>query len=214
MIRAQNTNLVQVPFQELVKMRNRDLIFQCASKCVCLISMSYVFKTAVAPVEILAQGDSAKLLYEKALMDGFVTVYRGRILFIGQDGAGKTSLKKSLLGLRFDPKERSTEGIQVDPSTCEIEIDQIKNWCSTGENKPGLSEFVSRMLAERRYHAVLNEQNEDSGTESEEERPTKSNKESMVSLEAEDEKNTRMNEVCSFQFCISLCAPTKVVFLL
>ena len=36
----------------------------------------------------------------------------------------KTSLKKSLLGLPFNPKEQSTEEIQVDPSVCEIEVEQ------------------------------------------------------------------------------------------
>ena len=129
--------------------------------------------TVVAPAGIITLGDNAKVLYEKALKDGAVNVYRGRILFIGQDRAGKTSLKKSLLGLPFDPKEQSTEGIEVDPSMCEIEVDQIKNWRSTKENvnKPGLSEFskeISRMLAEKRYHAILGA---DSGTEDEEERP-------------------------------------------
>ena len=72
--------------------------------------------TPTAPVEIQAQGGVAKLLYEKALKEGSVNVYRGRILLVGQDRAGKTSLKKSLLGLPFNPKEPSTEGIQVDPS--------------------------------------------------------------------------------------------------
>ena len=65
-------------------------------------------------------------MYEKALKDGYVKVYRGRIILIGQDRAGKTSLKKSLLGLPFDPKEQSTEGIEVDPSRCEIDVDHIK----------------------------------------------------------------------------------------
>ena len=37
-------------------------------------------------------------------------------MLIGQDRSGKTSLKKSLQGLRFNPKENSTDGIDVDPS--------------------------------------------------------------------------------------------------
>ena len=37
-------------------------------------------------------------------------------MFIGQDRSGKTSLKKSLQGLRFNPKEDGTVGIDVDPS--------------------------------------------------------------------------------------------------
>ena len=80
-----------------------------------------------------------------------MTVYRGRILLIGQDRAGKTSLKKSLLGLPFDPKEQSTEGIEVQASTCEIEVEQVKNWNSTHENKPGLQEYsrdIARIVAE------------------------------------------------------------------
>ena len=140
------------------------------------------FGTVVAPAEIITLGINAKVLYEKALRDGAVNVYRGRILFIGQDRAGKTSLKKSLLGLPFDPKEQSTEGIEVDPSMCEIEVDQIKNWRSTRENKPGLSEFskeISRMLAEKRYHAILSA---DSGREDEEKRPA----------------GDLMNQVCTF----------------
>jgi len=81
-----------------------------------------------------------------------LNVYRGRILLIGQDRAGKTSLKKSLLGLPFDPKEQSTDGIEVQASTCEIEVEQVKNWHSTHENKPGLlecSKDISKIVAEK-----------------------------------------------------------------
>ena len=81
-----------------------------------------------------------------------MNVYRGRILLIGQDRAGKTSLKKSLLGVPFDPKQQSTEGIEVQASTCEIEVEQVKNWHSTHENKPGLvisSKDISKIVAEK-----------------------------------------------------------------
>ena len=37
-------------------------------------------------------------------------------MLIGQDRAGKTSLKRSLIGLPFNPKEKSTAGIEVDSS--------------------------------------------------------------------------------------------------
>ena len=87
------------------------------------------------------------------MKDGYVTVNRGRILLIGQDRAGKTSLKKSLLGLPFDSKEQSTEGIEVDPSKCKIDVDQAaSNWQSIGENKPGLlecSEDVAKIMVEK-----------------------------------------------------------------
>ena len=96
-----------------------------------------------------------QLAFERALKDGSVTVYRGRILLIGQDRAGKTSLKKSLLGLPFDSKEQSTEGIEVDPSKCEIDVDQAaRNWQSIGENKPGLlecSKDVAKIVTEKLF---------------------------------------------------------------
>ena len=89
------------------------------------------------------------------MKDGYVTVNRGRILLIGQDRAGKTSLKKSLLGLPFDSKEQSTEGIEVDPSKCKIDVDQAaSNWQSIGENKPGLlecSEDVAKIMVEKSF---------------------------------------------------------------
>ena len=87
------------------------------------------------------------------MKDGYVTVYRSRILLIGQDRAGKTSLKKSLLGLPFDSEEQSTEGIEVDPSKCEINVDQAaRNWQSISENKPGLlecSKDVAKTVVEK-----------------------------------------------------------------
>ena len=44
-------------------------------------------------------------------------------MLIGQEHSGKTSLKKSLQGLRFNPKENSTIGIDVDPSHFKVTTD-------------------------------------------------------------------------------------------
>ena len=93
------------------------------------------------PSEIKARGPESKRAYENALRNGKVKVYRGRIMLIGQDRAGKTSLKKNLLGLPFDPQEQSTDGIEVDPSKFEYDIDQVKNWKRT-DGKLGVSHFV------------------------------------------------------------------------
>ena len=101
--------------------------------------------------QLRPEGHKAQLAYERALKDGYVKVYCGRIMLIGQDPAGKTSLKKSLLGLPFDPEEQSTEGIKVDPSRCEIDVDLVRNWQSTNENKPGLldcAKDVAEIVAE------------------------------------------------------------------
>ena len=94
-----------------------------------------------------------QLAYEKALKGGYVTVYRCRVLLVGQDRAGKTSLKKNLLDLSFDFKEQSTKGSEVDPSQCEINFDQVVwNWQSVGEKNPALlecSKDVAKIIAEK-----------------------------------------------------------------
>ena len=103
----------------------------------------------LVPREIKAQGPEAKLAYRNALKTGKVKVYRARIMLIGQDRAGKTSLKKSFLGLPFDPEEDSTDGIEVDPSKFEVDIDQVKNWKRT-DKKLSVSQFaldLAKMVA-------------------------------------------------------------------
>ena len=103
----------------------------------------------LVPREIKAQGPEAKRAYENALKTGKVKVYRARIMLIGQDRAGKTSLKKSFLGLPFNPEEDSTDGIEVDPSKFEVDIDQVKNWKRT-DKKLSVSQFaldLAKMVA-------------------------------------------------------------------
>ena len=50
-------------------------------------------------------------------------------MLIGQGGAGKTSTKKSLKGICFDPNEARTDGIDVDPSHFKV---STETW-RTGE---------------------------------------------------------------------------------
>ena len=75
-------------------------------------------------------------------------------MLIGQDRAGKTSLKKSLIGLPFNPKEKSTDGIEVDPSKFQLDVGEVRNWQPIDERKQGLlgcSKDVAQMVAERMY---------------------------------------------------------------
>ncbi|XP_022809132.1 uncharacterized protein LOC111346088 isoform X2 [Stylophora pistillata] len=138
---------------------------------------------ATTPSEILAQGPSARLVYEKALTDGFVNVYRGRILLIGQDRAGKTSLKKTLLGLPFDFKEQSTDGIEIEPSKFEIEVERMKNWtptCAEKSNVTEFSEYMPKILASERYHCILGNAKENPGKKLEWAKPQKEADEGSV----------------------------------
>ena len=106
-------------------------------------------QTPLVPSEIKARGRKAMLAYKNALKTGKVKVYRARIMFIGQDRAGKTSLKNSFLGLPFDREQQSTDGIELDLSKFEVAVDQVSNWKRTDE-KLGVSKFahsLARMVA-------------------------------------------------------------------
>ena len=106
-------------------------------------------QTPLVPSEIKARGRKAMLAYKNALETGKVKVYRARIMFIGQDRAGKTSLKNSFLGLPFDREQQSTDGIELDLSKFEVAVDQVSNWKRTDE-KLGVSKFahsLARMVA-------------------------------------------------------------------
>ena len=70
----------------------------------------------MTPPEIDLRGPGALEAYNKALTEGKTRVKRIPIMLIGQERSGKTSLKKSLQGLQFNPNEDSTFGIDVDPS--------------------------------------------------------------------------------------------------
>ena len=73
-------------------------------------------------------------------------------MLIGQDRAGKTSLKKSLIGLPFNRNENSTEGIEVDPSIFQVRADQVKNWQPIDKSERGLlgcSNDVAQMVVEK-----------------------------------------------------------------
>ena len=75
---------------------------------------------------ILCRGPLAVEAYNKALKDGKADVKRVPVMIIGQNRAGKTSLKKSLKGETFSVMESSTEGIEMDPSYFKVSTDLWK----------------------------------------------------------------------------------------
>ena len=79
----------------------------------CINHFSFLFFPTVPP-EIVAQGPLALEAYNNALAEGQTCVKRVPLMLIGQARSGKTSLKKSLKGIRFNPEEDSTVGIDVD----------------------------------------------------------------------------------------------------
>ena len=106
-----------------------------------MLNIIHLNPLLLVPKEIQIQGHRAEAAFKQAMEKGSLEVYRGRIMLLGQDRAGKTSLKKCLLGIPFDPEEESTVGVNVEPTKFEVEIDQVKNWQSTDQKKLDVSEF-------------------------------------------------------------------------
>ena len=94
-----------------------------------MVFLTFFLGEATVPAEIRARGVEAELAFQRALQQNEpVNVCRGRVMIVGQERAGKTSLKKSLLGMPFNKEEESTVGIEVDPSKFEVNVDQVINW--------------------------------------------------------------------------------------
>lgn len=123
-------------------------------------------------------------------------------MLIGQDRAGKTSLKKSLIGLPFNPKESSTDGIEVDPSMFQLDVDEVKNWQPIDESKqgllPGCSTDVAQMVVEKLCIPVSHNWEEEEGKENDGQLDGHDNKneEELDDTDRENEDQDSIEQVC------------------
>ena len=121
-------------------------------------------------------------------------------MLIGQDRAGKTSLKKSLIGLPFNRKEKSTDGIEVDPSKFRLDVDEVRNWEPFDERKQGFlgcSKDVAQVVVKKMYDISVSRdsvQEEERGEEIVQNDYNKNRK--QVGADAEDEEVSLVNQVC------------------
>ena len=106
-----------------------------------------IYFVYVVPSEIRSRGPLAVQTYNSALKDGKTNIKRIPVMIIGQGRAGKTSLKKSLTGETFSATERSTEGIETDPSHFKVSTAIWK----TGERKKEI-DFDSKFFFD--HHAA------------------------------------------------------------
>ena len=67
------------------------------------------------PEYVRARGDKALEAYNRALEAGWTYDKRVKVLLVGQDRVGKTSLSKNIRGEPFDESEPSTEGVTMIP---------------------------------------------------------------------------------------------------
>lgn len=88
-------------------------------------------------------------------------VMRVPIMIIGQERAGKTSLKRSLKGQLFNPKEKSTDGIERDTSYFSV---TTEIWC-TGETKQEPDSDSAVSFHNRVAHVVVNNLKAEEATE-------------------------------------------------
>ncbi|XP_022808469.1 bromodomain-containing protein 4-like isoform X3 [Stylophora pistillata] len=79
------------------------------------------------PPYVLARGLVALAAYKRALEKGKTYDRRIKIVLIGQDRSGKTSLRRYLVGETFNEQEPSTDGIEMIPSIKNAETGAWKN---------------------------------------------------------------------------------------
>ena len=79
------------------------------------------------PDEIVSQGEAALRIYLSSCNGGTAVTVFLRVDVVGRDGAGKTSLTKSLTLQEFDPDEVSTRGVVFDPK-CQIIVKETCDW--------------------------------------------------------------------------------------
>lgn len=83
-------------------------------KVIYLFNIStFNFVSGVIPSYVLARGADAVAAFRRALEFGSIFDKRVKVVLIGQDRVGKTSLGKSLKGEPFDENEPSTDGVQM-----------------------------------------------------------------------------------------------------
>ena len=79
------------------------------------------------PDEIVSQGVTALQIYSSSCSEGTAVTVFLRVDVVGRDGAGKTSLTKSLTLQEFDPHELSTRAVVLDPK-CQIIVKEACDW--------------------------------------------------------------------------------------
>ena len=72
-------------------------------------------KLTSPPPEILRQGTKATLAFLQARLQDSQQQWISKLLFVGQGGVGKTSLRRTLRGVAFEPQESTTHGIEITP---------------------------------------------------------------------------------------------------
>ena len=112
-----------------------------------LIFRTFVFFSDYIPAYVLARGIKALEAYQRALDSGRTYDKRVKVLLVGQDRVGKTSLGKCLRGEPFNKDEPSTDGVQMIPAIKNAGIEAWKNPASL-ENTAVFDHKIAAKIAE------------------------------------------------------------------
>ena len=109
-------------------------------------------------------------------------------------------MKKSLIGLPFNRKEKSTDGIEVDPSKFQLDLDKVRNWQPIDKRKQGLlgcSRDVAQVVVEKMCYIsvsrdwVQEEERSEAIIQSDDNKNRK-----QVDTDGEKEEVSLVNQVC------------------
>ena len=92
-----------------------------------LLILEFVLFIETFPEEIVSQGETALRIYLSSCDEGSAVNVFLRVDVVGRDGAGKTSLTKSLTLQKFNRDEPSTRGVVFDPK-CQIIVKEACDW--------------------------------------------------------------------------------------
>ncbi|CAH3185864.1 unnamed protein product, partial [Porites evermanni] len=134
------------------------------------------------PSEIVARGIRATKAYNRALLEGKTCVRRVPVMIIGQDRTGKTSLKKSLKGETFNPNEKSTVGIETDPSYFKVSTDVWRTGVKSKGNKLEQTFSFEHQAAQMIFDSLRNRSTDYSEAKELTEKPNTSGSESQIDL--------------------------------
>ena len=144
------------------------------SYCICFIPS--------VPSEIVARGILATKAYNRALLEGKTYVRRVPVMIIGQDRTGKTSLKKSLKGETFNPNEKSTVGIETDPSYFKVSTDVWRTGVKSKGTKLEQTFSFEHQAAQMIFDSLRNRSTDYSEAKELAEKPNISGSESQIDL--------------------------------
>ena len=100
----------------------------------------------------------------------------------------------------FNPKEKSTDGIEVDPSKFQLDVDEVRNWQPIDDRKQGFlgcSKDVAQVVVETMNDTSINRdwvQEEERGDAILQNYYNKNRK--QVDTDAEEEEVSLVNQVC------------------